>query len=326
MTRIITSDNVTQADEYLTLFCKKFERLYGKAACTPNQHLHMHLKDCFLDYGPSHGFWCFPFERYNGILGGYPTNNKNVEVQLLNKFIRHQSSKRMSMENEWFSHDLHLDSEKAKGSLQETMQCEVINIMKLAGIHQFDLTMFELSANEEYITFVPPKFEKVLSDEEVTQLRHFYQQLYPNTPVQTLSVFYTTSKKIALVNDLIKAGSTIMAYWAGSGGSLMHIDYSVCRVGVIQYFLKHSVKFLGDSAPRSFALCFVKWKQRHPNYDYFGKSAVVSSTMYEVGNVCSYMPVQRMAYQCAFGEMSVDFGHIREVVFIASPIAFKFCI
>jgi len=27
MTRIITLDNITQADEYLTLFCKKIERL-----------------------------------------------------------------------------------------------------------------------------------------------------------------------------------------------------------------------------------------------------------------------------------------------------------
>ena len=33
------------------------------------------------------------------------------------------------------------------------------------------------------------------------------------------------SKKIALVNDLIKAGSTVMAYWTGSGGSLMYTDY-----------------------------------------------------------------------------------------------------
>ena len=67
-----------------------------------------------------------------------------------------------------------------------------------------------------------------------------------------MSVFYTMSKKIAFVNDLIKAGSTIMAYWPGSGNDLRNIDYSVCHVGVIQYFLKHSIKFLGDSAPCSF--------------------------------------------------------------------------
>jgi len=107
-----------------------------------------------------------------------------------------------------------------------------------------------------------------------------------------MSVFYTMSKKIAFVNDLIKAGSTIMAYWPGSGNNLTNIDYSVCRVGVIQYFLKHTIKILGDSEPRSFALCYIKWKQTHPDFDFFGKSAVVSSTMNEVDNVCSYMPVQ----------------------------------
>ena len=85
----------------------------------------------FLDYGPTHGFWCFPFERFNGILGGYPTNNKNTEVQLLSKFIRYQCSKRMSMQNEWFSDDIHLEM---KGSLQETVQGEALNVLKLASL------------------------------------------------------------------------------------------------------------------------------------------------------------------------------------------------
>jgi len=134
------------------------------------------------------------------------------------------------------------------------------------------------------------------------------------------------SKKIAFVNDLIKAGSTIMAYWPGSGNDLRNIDYSVCHVGVIQYFLKHSIKFLGDSAPCSFALCYVKWKQTHPDFDFFGKSAVISSTMIKIDGVCSYMLVQRIAHRCAFGEMPVDFGHICELVYVASPIALKFCV
>ena len=60
-----------------------FEDLYGKEKCTINLHLHLHLKDTFRDFGPSHSFWCFPFERYNGILGSYPTNNKAVEVQFM---------------------------------------------------------------------------------------------------------------------------------------------------------------------------------------------------------------------------------------------------
>ena len=33
---------------------------------TPNMHLHCHLKQSLLDYGPIHNFWLFSFERHNG--------------------------------------------------------------------------------------------------------------------------------------------------------------------------------------------------------------------------------------------------------------------
>ena len=52
--------------------------------------MHSHLADCILDYGPVYSFWLFSFERYNGILGGYSTNNKSVELQLIRKFLRDQ--------------------------------------------------------------------------------------------------------------------------------------------------------------------------------------------------------------------------------------------
>ena len=55
-----------------------FEALCGKDKCTPNMHLHGHLQDCILDYGPVFSFWCFSFERYNGIMGDYHTNNVNI--------------------------------------------------------------------------------------------------------------------------------------------------------------------------------------------------------------------------------------------------------
>lgn len=41
-------------------------------------HLHGHLKDVILDYGPVQEFWCFPFERYNMIL----VSNQQIIVQL----------------------------------------------------------------------------------------------------------------------------------------------------------------------------------------------------------------------------------------------------
>lgn len=54
---------------------------------TPNVHMHGHLKDAILDYGPIHSFWLFSFERYNDILGNQPNNNCLIESQLMQRFL-----------------------------------------------------------------------------------------------------------------------------------------------------------------------------------------------------------------------------------------------
>ena len=33
-------------------------------------------------------FWLFSFERYNGILGKQPSNNRSIEPQLMHSFLR----------------------------------------------------------------------------------------------------------------------------------------------------------------------------------------------------------------------------------------------
>ena len=86
-TRTITTSEVIQADRYLLKFCQQFALLYVEDRCTPNMHLHLHLKECLLDYGPVGSFWCFGFERFNGVLGRYHTNNQTIEVQFMRKFL-----------------------------------------------------------------------------------------------------------------------------------------------------------------------------------------------------------------------------------------------
>ena len=85
---LISLQELDTAHELLLGFCKEFERIYGSDAVTPNMHLHMHLADCIRDFGPVYGFWLFSFERYNGFLGKYPTNNRSVEIQIMRKFCR----------------------------------------------------------------------------------------------------------------------------------------------------------------------------------------------------------------------------------------------
>ena len=83
----ITMDDIRKGDHLLMKFCREFEALYGGLAVKPNMHLHALLKECILDYGPLYEFWAFSFERYNGLLGNFHTNNKNPDVQIMRKFL-----------------------------------------------------------------------------------------------------------------------------------------------------------------------------------------------------------------------------------------------
>ncbi len=51
-------------------------------------HMHCHLKEVLLDYGPVYGFWLFSYERYNGILQHQPTSNRCIEIQIMRRFLQ----------------------------------------------------------------------------------------------------------------------------------------------------------------------------------------------------------------------------------------------
>ena len=74
------------ADVLLIQLCRRAERKYGKSIVTPNiMHIHGHLKEYILDFGPIHNFWCFSYERYNSILENYPTNS-SLETHCMKQF------------------------------------------------------------------------------------------------------------------------------------------------------------------------------------------------------------------------------------------------
>jgi len=143
LTRIISVDTVSKADDYLVLFCKTFQRLYGNHPC-PNMHLSIHLKDCFMNFGPIHAFWAFAFERQNGVLGSYHTNNKNIEEQIMSKFLRHQRVKRMSSTDELLNNVFDPDS---RGSMHETEHdvnhADVLTMIRLSSVTDFTSVSFE---------------------------------------------------------------------------------------------------------------------------------------------------------------------------------------
>ena len=60
------SDIIVKRADLLLHYCHKVET----------------LSESIKEYGPTYRFWLFSFERYNGILGKFPNNQKHIEVQL----------------------------------------------------------------------------------------------------------------------------------------------------------------------------------------------------------------------------------------------------
>ena len=84
--RSINLNEINASQDLFRTFSGAFARLCGWQYCIPNMYLHLHLKNCLLDYGPAYTFWCFSCERFNGILGAYLINNHDITIQLMRKF------------------------------------------------------------------------------------------------------------------------------------------------------------------------------------------------------------------------------------------------
>ncbi|GET57982.1 hypothetical protein GLOIN_2v1786147 [Rhizophagus irregularis DAOM 181602=DAOM 197198] len=82
--RILEIELMEEAHERLIKIIKLIEVHYGRVKITPNLHLSLHLCDYF---GPLYAFWCFSFERMNGILGSLPTSNRQIEPEIMRRIM-----------------------------------------------------------------------------------------------------------------------------------------------------------------------------------------------------------------------------------------------
>jgi len=87
VSRLITEDDLKEAQERLKDMSYLIERTYGPEFITSNIHLALHLPDCCRDYGPVYSFWLFPFERLNGYIGRYLIILVSSTIFFLKKII-----------------------------------------------------------------------------------------------------------------------------------------------------------------------------------------------------------------------------------------------
>lgn len=165
------------AHSFLLNFCQGLQKLYGKHHVTPNMHLHRHL-DCILDYGPVYSFWLFSFERYNGIIGEYGTNQRSVEIQLMWKFTSNQYVKDLPLHSKFQQHFKPIMERlvsRQTGSLQEYCSNEENIFRNVITLSILSVGPFQKgptwSAEDSSFVCSGPHYRDCLGEESLPYLR-----------------------------------------------------------------------------------------------------------------------------------------------------------
>ena len=266
----VTEEDITIADGLLLRFCKCSVQVYGSGAIRPNMHMHCHMASCIREFGPAHSFWLFPFERYNGILEGQPTNNRSIELQLMHRFQRDNMHLHLHHEAKlWPNADHFLDA------LPETP--------------------YDISTQMSFDVSVLPGPNSVvgsLSPECLSYLCKLYSILYPAYATQfscgKIAIPSTFRKYSSitwhgkkLTSTLCKSAKNPFVFVVPPfpfEGQIVSAFQRKERLAEIDFFLVHSVLFPNTQEPEKHLLACTKWPKFHPNFSYFGKPVEVWCT------------------------------------------------
>ena len=138
----------------------------------------------------------------------------------------------------------------------------------------------------QFVQCLPPAKEKFLSSNLLNCLKCIYEQLYSASTVIYAPPFYTCYGRVTLYGDVIgsvlkrvssQLSSVVMAYWPRYGSDIIVIDYSRMNVGIVQFFMKHTVTLKSNETISKFdhVFAFVVWKNVHEDVGYFGISTNV---------------------------------------------------
>lgn len=75
--RSTSADHIRIVREKLVEYLSTMVILFPFDNVRTNQHMALHVAECLSMFGPVHGWWTFPFERYNGVIVRTNTNSRS---------------------------------------------------------------------------------------------------------------------------------------------------------------------------------------------------------------------------------------------------------
>ena len=261
-------------------------------------HIHCHLRDCVMDFGPISGFWLFPYERLNGILGELPSNNRSIEIQLMKRFLNDQSMRSISVPQEFsevFGPLINFNSE-CVGSLKDNFNASPSatsniswNIDELLGIS---------------ITLPSHYVKGAFSASEVQNLKEFYSALY-STPVSDIYVYVNSifhkyksltinGKVLGSLRSRSSSSCIVMCEWPLQLLDIVTLrndSNCKCRPVQINYFAKHTI--LLKEKRLTHLLISTSWFKQHPEINRYGKPVTVwHYDLFESPGLLDIIPIQ----------------------------------
>ena len=289
-------------------------------------HLHQHLSKCILDFGPVYSFWLYSFERYNGILGNYTTNQKSVEIQIMRKFLNEMHIKSLALsaiEQDNIEIFSPFFAERSKGS------SATIDWQSSAWHSQLSLptSTIEPSMHNTFLDFIQclPPFKRRLFDRD--SLRYLKESYISFLPVELSNIpaSYEICDAVTLWGTKIgseksrnEKSSYIQAYWSGRSGEI-DMSCSELYTGHVQFFFRQNIQIECGERLNIVIAC-VKWFQRHPRQNMFGAPVEVwTAAMHESFGPASFIPVNRINNLCVVCPLTVE----RENVLVVTPLKRK---
>ena len=332
-----TNYEIDRAHELLVRFCFMYERLYGKDACTPNMHMVCHLRDIMLDYGPVYGYWCFSFERYNGMLESMHKLWKNPEKQLLAKFVDLQLVNTIGIftaENDDFVSVILRDISmlKSRTAARSSGSADKMTYESLDIIQQLSSRSgptHDIDPEEKkYHKIMQPMYEKYLTDQELQCMNHAYKAIYPNNRIVHIPRLCKEFKSLNINGDEYiseksrsKKSPTIFARWSSLVSNVDTTGDAPYQIGNVVSFLCHQITLNTETGVKSVTtlLAYVKWYEEHPKRNSFHHSIIVCGTHFHTLCNASFIPVARIMGHCTTIKTRYQFDYGQDHVTFAVP-------
>ena len=222
--------------------------------------------ECVKDFGPMNSFWLFSFERYNGILGDKPTNNRAIESQLLKRFVEENFNLQLLL-----TADISGDAGLVFSSIVKEHALGVHSLKH----HNTEISEAVQSTSSKF-EFVPASKYTigVFQEYQLDILKNVYGVLYSSLSERLesddiiLPRTYHRMNNVTIMGQRINSGQYVHAKPLFSDDTAPTPTVTVfsdatLHTAKIQHFAVHLFQVDGKNITHAFAI--VDWVESHPN-------------------------------------------------------------